>query len=838
MAFSSLKPKSRPMIPKLAISGYWAKTTKDGRPGITVLQHCLIVGEIAKLLACRIKSEWARYIPIIAAMHDVGKICLGFQAKCEVWLQINKISPEDKEGCETDHAVISQWSMQQWLGDDGRGIHFWAVVIGAHHGWVKGDRIGKHRITDGGNGFALAREELRDYLIKHFGPLPTSGPETKDLGVPHPLMWAIAGLITIADWIGSDESFFPSDKTMDIDEIRERAKKAVEILQLLTDPIVDNVDFDKLFGFSPRNVQKVVDGMEVSPGSLIIVEAPMGCGKTEAALSIAHKMMMDGTANGFYFALPTQTTSNKICGRVDKFICDMGLSDKVRLMHANTWLHEDVRHVISRTSGDDGRTEEERDWFQSKKRAMLTPFGVGTVDQALMGVIAVKHFFLRQFALSGKVVILDEVHSYDLYTGTLIDLLIMTLRELGATVILLSATLSTGRRAELLGKTELSRDYPLVTVRNPDGLVRQLSPEEPKTVKSVVVKRETRRNSLRKAAQMASAGACVVWICNTVESAQRTFNDIRDMGKETGLLHSRFPHFIREKLESHWIDALGKSDARPNGCILVSTQVVEQSVDIDADLLITELAPTDMLLQRIGRLWRHDRIVRRPGCKHPEVIIVKPGEINNRNDDQTQAIKDSFGKSSYVYSPYVLVRTWKIWQGVNVLTLPDDIRRLIDDTYKAMDNEPESWTELKKEMDEKAKKLRCMAVTSTLVMCGRQSPDDDSVLTRYSDKATVAMLAVLEETDMGNGSCRLRLLSGKVVTVRDGVYDISVAREIHKNIVRLPHRGNTESVAPGYIQQYLPGQAMICILKGEELLSLPDRKKTSFTYTDQMGVMG
>jgi CRISPR-associated endonuclease/helicase Cas3 len=212
------------------------------------------------------------------------------------------------------------------------------------------------------------------------------------------------------------------------------------------------------------------------------IEAPMGHGKTEAALAAAYRLLSSNQATGIYFALPTQVTSNRIHKRVEAFI-ERIASDSayVRLAHRASWLREDS--YISEVG-------EAFSWFASPKRALLCPFGVGTVDQALLGIVCARHFFVRQFALAGKVVILDEIHSYDLYTGTLIDTLVKRLRELGCTVIILSATLTASRRETLLRAANAqvidSDVYPLLTLA-PEGeqaTALTFTPEEPKTFTS------------------------------------------------------------------------------------------------------------------------------------------------------------------------------------------------------------------------------------------------------------------------------------------------------------------------------------------------------------------
>ena len=206
------------------------------------------------------------------------------------------------------------------------------------------------------------------------------------------------------------------------------------------------------------------------PG-VYVIEGPMGCGKTEAALAAAYQLIAAGKAAGLYFALPTQVTSNRIHLRVQPFVERISEEPMaVRLAHAASWLVESELPPRLRPASPDAEAEQHvrvgRSWFASPKRALLAPFGVGTVDQALLGVVAAKHFFVRQFGLAGKVVVLDEVHTYDLYTSTLIDALVQRLRELHCTVLVLSATLTKARRQQLLGvddRQPLSDAYPLLS---------------------------------------------------------------------------------------------------------------------------------------------------------------------------------------------------------------------------------------------------------------------------------------------------------------------------------------------------------------------------------------
>jgi CRISPR-associated endonuclease/helicase Cas3 len=374
-----------------------------------------------------------------------------------------------------------------------------------------------------------------------------------------------------------------------------------------------------------------------------------------------------------------------------------------RLIHGNSWLLNEKVGLIPATTENTNYLEDARagrDWFASAKRALLAPFGVGTVDQALLGVVAAKHFFVRQYALAGKVVIIDEVHSYDLYTGTIIDRLIQTLEGLGCTVIVLSATLTEKRRNQLIPSRESDADpadqpYPLISAQVNGQTLPPVAALPPKN-RQLEILFEPEELAVSQALEVAEKGGCVLWICNTVDAAQRHFLNFQERaGKRfpIGLLHSRFPFWRREELENEWMERLGKSGNTRCGSILVSTQIVEQSVDLDADLLISELAPTDMLLQRTGRLWRHER-EQRPISGPRLIILEETASLDELRGMESAAILKVLGGKAYVYDPYVLLRTLVVWKGKTQVTIPSQIRSLIEETYECLDDEPESWEKL------------------------------------------------------------------------------------------------------------------------------------------------
>jgi CRISPR-associated endonuclease/helicase Cas3 len=821
----------------------WAKTTTDERPGISVCDHCLNVGCIAEALVDLLPPPLQTLLPqgvvTLAALHDIGKVSPGFQAKCPAWVARYNLPPQFGAGCETDHAKVGQYALQTLLGDS---LRFWAAVVGAHHGKIKGDRVGPPTETNSAH-WSEERNLLIGELVAVFGPLPAVPGNTA-------AYWFTAGLITVADWIGSDEEKFTQGWSGSIEARRRLATQAIRTLDWKLPTAKHGLQFGELFPSYSANALQVAAWNNITAPGLYVIEGPMGWGKTEAALAAAYRLIEGGHASGIYFALPTQVTSNRIHLRVRPFL-DNAVEGgaEARLMHSASWLVQppplEQLHASDRRDAEaQEHVRAGRSWFASAKRAILAPFGVGTVDQALLGIVAAKHFFVRQFGLAGKVVILDEVHTYDLYTSTLIDTLIRRLRELKCTVIVLSATLTRDRRRELLqlagGEAgELSADYPLVSCGSSPVQEFSVSPPPPK---SVAVRFPAAESLVESALERARQGQCVLWIRNTVDEAQQTFGRLKSANHEGGptiaLLHSRFPQFRREELESDWMARLDKTgEHRPkNGCVLVSTQVVEQSVDIDADLLISDLAPTDMLLQRMGRLHRHDR-PNRPGTG-PEIWIPT---LNLPANGSAKALREALGKSAHVYAPYVLLRSWQLWRDRQTITLPDDIREILEATYAPPSaNESPAWAELRADLERRKTELSAKALNATNVWAQPALNDAEGVQTRYNTYPTASLLVARKIEPVNSLTVSLELLNGDTVTASGRDWNIETARAIHRNLVRMPLWAVVDGLAnaPDWLRLHVAESAAIGLLQTDGTLQFPGSDTlTGLSYCAERGIL-
>jgi CRISPR-associated endonuclease/helicase Cas3 len=644
-------------------------TTVVGR---SVVNHCQIVGEVARELVARYPASLRENLfpegaALAASAHDIGKVSPYFVEKIRRACDFTDGSIPARTGINP--ALEAQWGGHAGVSQlTAKSLHapqFVPEILGEHHGFAP--PLSGRRAHDECSGGAAWQQERAALVAELKSCLGTDWPQIASI----PQARLLAGLTSVSDWIGAGE-FFEDPST----PWRDNVARALDAAGFIRPEYQEGLSFRRVFGFEPRPAQAQLIETVTDPG-VYVLEAPMGLGKTEAALYAAYRMVSTGKACGIYFALPTQLTSNKIYERFNRFLRAILAPDsrhRSLLLHGTAWL-------LDTDMGEEGRPGGA--WFNHAKRGLLAPFAVGTTDQALMGAMNVKHGFVRAFGLAGKVVILDEVHTYDAYTGTLLDALVALLRKLHCTVIILSATLNRDRRQQLVGRDLNSDGYPLITTVVTHPVREAVIPVH--GGQRVMVRLVERDGlAIQEALDRASAGQQVLWIENTVADAQQRYLDLAARASELrlacGLLHSRFTAHDRHQIEERWINLFGTAgwgQRHEQGRILVGTQVLEQSLDIDADFIVTRFAPTDMLLQRIGRLWRHADTPRAAAAVC-ETWLLAP--------DLHTAIATphaAFGPSASVYSPYVPCRSLEVWRSRSgELCLPQDIRPLIEQTYR------------------------------------------------------------------------------------------------------------------------------------------------------------
>lgn len=790
-------------------------------------------------------------------MHDLGKISPGFQTKSPAWTLHRLTNPY----CETDHARIGQHALailvaaRAHRSRPGR----WLLAVGGHHGSFPSEKeyVSPFRGEDDCTWPEDLRLELLGELINLFGPLP---PNEK---LPDPQLLWLTGFVTFCDWIASDENFFPLqlDEPMrdrlTIDTAGGRAGAALGKTAWGARGVHHGLTAREMFrseaggaDFQPRPLQESLRRAADAPG-LYIVEAAMGAGKTEAAAFAAYRRWTEGGERGLYFGLPTQLTSNRIHDRIAVFLQNVVADPTVAsLVHGNAWLRDDRLLQLDPTASGEAGAAEAHHWMASGRKALLAPFATGTIDQALMAVLPARHAGLRLFALSGKVVILDEVHSYDPYTSALVDRAISWLLEVGCTVVVLSATLTVARRREMVaaaGATELESEdaYPLITkIGRGEKTAQHYRVKEQTVPKQVRI--EHRPNDTRKmtaeAVAAAQAGACVLIVRNTVALAQETFRLVQekrlDGGPEIGLLHSRFAQSQRNENEGDWMRKLGAGDEhRPrNGCILVATQVVEQSVDLDADLLITDLAPTDLLLQRIGRLHRHER-VRSKHCDEPICRVLQPA-VDWSADVRT--IREQLGPSAYVYPPYRLFQAQVLWQSRSVIALPSEIRSLIESTYSVIADVPAGAMAFKQSLDAEIEKMKLSARQRT-IFNQPATTDREGWQTRWGAMDSALLVLFARAPVRVGHAISVQLHDGREWQIDPYRFDYGLAKALHENAVRLPRwliRGAISKQAD-WFRDYVSDAVMAWPVADSTVLEISGNDNAlpaTLSYDDRIGL--
>ena len=530
----------------------------------------------------------------------------------------------------------------------------------------------------------------------------------------------LLGLTIAADWIGSNESLFqkPSGGLSPADYYAAARRSAVIALRrvglialdgIVGTPRTPPTWSDSWPQLSPRSIQCLIADIaasDIEPG-LAIIEAPMGIGKTEGAIHLSECWSARRGLVGAYIALPTQATSNQMHDRYSEFL--KRRAARPLLVHGMAWLVDDPAEVPPPRELDPGAGADsvsERDsaasWLRNLRRALLAPYAVGTVDQILLAGLAVRFGVLRLLGLGNKVLIVDEVHACDTYMRARLERVLSWCRVLGTPVILLSATLPRRQRESLIqaylgdGAEETDQSsaelpandpYPLVTLVNGrSGEIRCMDATaavgiegSAKTIELAFVQGalsdEVGRGVLAdRVLDSVNPGGCAVVIVNTVREAQMVYRSLAERAPadcELLLFHARFPAWRRKQLETAVVDRFGKPAAlRPSRAVLVATQVVEQSLDLDFDVMFTEIAPIDLVLQRAGRLWRHPR-ERRP-TSSPELYVLVPA-----------AGSLDFGRSEYVYARLHLLLTLGALEGRRSIELPRDFRPLVESVYGA-----------------------------------------------------------------------------------------------------------------------------------------------------------
>ncbi len=652
------------------------------------------------------------------ALHDVGKFARGFQGRAP-GLSADLVQNDAGMPYQYRHDTLG-WIL--WRDDlapetladvlpnaEGDFWAAWMKTAVGHHGkppheasrdGLSGLYVEDHFLDEDRKAAAAYTQAL----AAGWAPPDIPKPGREQLEMLRQHAWRLAGLAVLADWLGSNQSVFayrqePQDlSTYWRNTALPRAQTAIRQAGLQAQTARPWSGPTGLFDYlrEPTPLQHYAASVALEAGpQLFLLEDVTGAGKTEAALMLVQRLMEKGLACGLYFALPSMATANQMYQRVGSIYRHLFADDALPslvLAHGARHLMEGFRQSILQSDGlpaDRNYTPEEATasaacsaWLaDNRKKALLAEVGVGTIDQALLGVLPVRHQSLRLLGLAGKVLVVDEVHAYDSYVRTLLKRLLASHARQGGSAILLSATLPSFYRAELLQDyraglglppIDVAPDlrYPLATRMGEDIAVHACQ-TRPRLVRRVQVNFCHREDEAVAAVLTeAAAGRCVCWIRNTVEDALRACDLLAASlpPDQLTLFHGRFAMGDRLDIEDRVLRDFGARSGPQTrrGRVLIATQVVEQSLDIDMDAMVTDLAPIDLLIQRAGRLQRHARLP--DGTPAPDGIERRAPPVLHvlcpviEDEPSADWYASLFPKACYVYP-----NVGELWRGAKAL---------------------------------------------------------------------------------------------------------------------------------------------------------------------------
>ncbi|MDX3851332.1 type I-E CRISPR-associated protein Cse1/CasA [Streptomyces sp. AK02-01A] len=720
-----------------------------------------VPGNVKRLVAGALPEgeEDARRLAVwLAASHDAGKASPAFS--CQVDALADRMReaglemPYQKQFGDdrrlAPHGLAGQLLIQEWLSErhgwSGRAAGQFAVVTGGHHGVPPSHaqvhnldlheellrtpgvseplwRAVQYELLDACAETALVRDRLADW---------------QGVKLAQPVQAVLTGLVILADWVASASELFPYYAPRGSGGDEDRLEAAWRGLDLPGpwSPDVPSGEAAELFasrfdlpeGASVRPVQDAAVRMARTmpePG-LLVIEAPMGEGKTEAALAVAEIFAARTGAGGCFVALPTRATGDAMFSRLLNWLKHLPGEEQrsVFLAHAKAVLNDEfagllragartIAAVDSDGSGkfpEPGQTSRSspaglvaHQWLRGRKKGLLASFAVGTIDQVLFAGLKSRHLALRHLALAGKVVVIDEVHAYDAYMNAYLERVLHWLSAYRVPVVMLSATLPAGRRRALVkayagdvAEVDTSSDsYPLLTAAAP-GAPEVVTARPPAAAdRRTDIQLEPFDDDLPllvdRVEEELTEGGCALVVRNTVDRVLEAAAYLRErLGEDrVTVAHSRFLAEDRARKDSDLLARFGRDGQRPaGGHVVVASQVVEQSLDIDFDLLVTDLAPVDLMLQRMGRLHRHPR-PRPPRLRTARCLVTGV-------DWRAEPPEPVAGSLGVYQGRHTLLRALAVLrphlEGLPV-RLPSDISPLVQQAYGDQPVGPDTWTE-------------------------------------------------------------------------------------------------------------------------------------------------
>lgn len=654
------------------ITNIWAKTA----PKKSLINHMLETGIVAKCLTdtngiyhpvlnrlaeitgCGSDTLLTKIV-FICAIHDIGKIHPIFQGRDEETLEmlkhegINQVSFDTRFRHEQYGAnIFDRLSVEDV---DIKNSDIISQIIRMHHQkeQKKNSDIDIIKIDDKEKAkkWRHIQNEIYDYIKNVFQfdnlNLINKNISKSELFV---VQNAILGIMITADWIASNSYVFDNQQYENVDEFLESRKiQALKFLNnagMIRQQIPVMQDFRSAFGFNGRPVQNDVEKIvHKNDIKCMLIESDCGSGKTEAALYAAAVLGNRSGLSGIYMGLPTGVSAEAIQNRVDKFLTLHGMQNTKLYTSKSMLLREPDKKPV---------------WTDMSRQRLLAASAVGTVDQVMTAARLVRFESVRMDGLASKVLIIDEIHAYDAYMLAVIKDLLKICEELGVPVIMLSATLPISTKSDLLGvlgdgNIELHNGYPMISYVTKDGKVHehvshQYMPDKKISCELLPILNDNDKIA-RYAVDAVKDGGCEYVIMNTVADAICVYDKIKKNKKDDCkiiLYHSRMTINARDEKSREILEMCGKDRTkRPERVIIVGTQVLEQSLDIDVDYMITAICPIDLLFQRIGRYHRHGDA----GTIREHVVVANIVQVLIPSD------LSSYGGTEYVYKKCYLDAT-------------------------------------------------------------------------------------------------------------------------------------------------------------------------------------
>ncbi len=879
---------------------FWAKTGRgelgaDGQPLYhPVICHLADTAAVAREIVRSYLSSAAiaaleqglglsgesliRFCSFMAGSHDLGKVSPAFQFQVSevgqrlvgevlygCWLEIGK---ESRDPRQAPHGLVTAATLPDFLVGIGLGAGLpkrkakrlaqrLGSVVGGHHGFFPAgaelDNLDA-RLAGTGEGNIWQQhsleifQQLQDFVQLQPGDLPDRCDNAAAM--------ILAGLTTVSDWLASNPDNFPyAEEPFETYGAGLEAKAHQALKQQGWQPPATGqpLEFTQLFNFiqAPRPLQSAAIHLAqtLHPPCLVLVEASMGEGKTEAALYVADYLQHQGGAGGFYIGLPTQATSNAMFERVQAFLKGRYADEVVNLTlsHGAAALmgtYQDTVCRLDQVYDEEGRGVFASEWHTARKRTLLSPFGVGTLDQGLMGVVRSRHQFVRLFGLAGRTIILDEIHAYDLYTSTLLERFLEWAAVLGSPVIALSATLPQSTRQALLSAYAKgcgqpvpavpTAPYPRITALSQGKVVAESFAASDHVCRELGIRWVGEGDWPRMLGAVlkgeGNAGGCVAVICSTVNRAQAVYQALQAYfpPEELGLFHGRFLFRDRERIEQDCLRRFGKGEGeRPQRFVLVATQVIEQSLDVDFDLMITDLAPIDLLLQRSGRLHRHTRDRRPVGLEAPTLWIVAPTFSGEGQAD--------FAESGYIYDRHGLLRSWLALRDRPQIALPAEMDSLIEAVYDLERPIPEDLDSVHQEdWQASLQAYRRDAVEGQQAQAGKVKippPQGTQIemeeftrLRQEDDEAAIAQVTRLGEPSVTTIFLQ-RTPRGLVLPGSDRVVDLTVFPDLTliRDLLKCSTRLGKRPVVEALLKQRNPGTWTSALLRHCRYVEVDER---------------